>query len=96
MKSSSSASDNDDDYDDNRDYECEHMRLVKHTHSAQEQSECQTRETMNKLGDSIIKPDEDIKVLINEVKELKEVIKNLSGTTLGKIDRIRFKKSSYR
>jgi hypothetical protein len=72
MRSSSSASDNDDGYDDNRDYEGEHMRPVKHTHSAQEQSERQTQETMNKLDDSIIKPDEDIKVLINEVKELKE------------------------
>jgi predicted RNase H-like nuclease (RuvC/YqgF family) len=80
MRSPSSASENDG--NNNRDYEGEHMRLVKHTPSAEEQSERQTRETMNKLKDSIIKLDDDIKVLTNEVKELKEIIKNLSGTTL--------------
>jgi hypothetical protein len=73
-----------DDDDNNRDYEGEHMRLVKHTPSAQEQSERYTRDTMDKLNDSIVDIDDDIKVLINEVKELKEVIKNLSGTTLKK------------
>ena len=83
MRSQSSTSDDDD--DDNRDYEAEHMRLVKHTPSAQQQSERQTREIMNKLNNSIIDLDDDIKVLINEVKELKEVIKNLSGTKLNKL-----------
>ncbi|MDQ3967596.1 MAG: hypothetical protein M3275_04275 [Thermoproteota archaeon] len=69
-----------DDDDNNRDYEGEHMRLVKHTPSAEEQSERYTRDTMDKLSDSIVDLDDEIKVLINEVKELKEVIKNLSGT----------------
>jgi hypothetical protein len=39
---------------------------------------------MDKLNNSIVGLDDDIKVLINEVKELKEVIKNLRGTTLKK------------
>jgi hypothetical protein len=82
MRSSSSASDNHD--ENNRGYEGEHMRLVKHTPSSQEQGERQTRETVNKLNDSIIDLDDDIKVLVKEVKELKDVIKNLSGTTLKK------------
>jgi hypothetical protein len=69
----------DDDDDDNRDYEGEHMRLVKHTPSAQEQSERYTRDTMDKLNNSIVDLDDDVKVLINEVKELKEVIKNIRG-----------------
>jgi hypothetical protein len=82
MRLQSSTSDDD---DNNRDYEAEHMRLVKHSPSAQEQSERQTRETMNKLNDSIIDLGDDIKVLINEVKELKEIIKNLGGTKLNKL-----------
>jgi septal ring factor EnvC (AmiA/AmiB activator) len=64
----------------NRDYEGEHMRLVKHTPSAQEQSERYTRDTMDKLNTSIVDLDDDIKALINEVKELKEFIKNIRGT----------------
>jgi hypothetical protein len=59
------------DDDNNRDYEGEHMRLVKHTPSAQELSERYTRDTMDKLNNSIVDLDDDIKVLINEVKELK-------------------------
>ena len=35
-------------------------------------------ETMNKLNDSSIDPDDDIKILINEVKELNEITKNIS------------------
>ncbi len=35
---------------------------------------------MDKLNNSIADLDDDIKVLINEVKELKEVIKNIRGT----------------
>lgn len=65
------GSSTDDDDDNNRDYEGEHMRLVKHTPSAQEQSERYTRDSMDKLNDSIVDLDDDIKVLINEVKELK-------------------------
>jgi hypothetical protein len=70
--------------DNNRDYESEHMRLVKHTPSAQEKGERHTREAMNKLNNSIIDLDDDITILIDEVKELKEAIKNISGTMLKK------------
>jgi hypothetical protein len=34
---------------------------------------------MDKLNNSIVDLDDDVKVLINEVKELKEVIKNIRG-----------------
>jgi hypothetical protein len=59
------------------------MRLIKHRRpSEQEKSDLHAREIMNKLNDSIINLDNDIRILISEIKGLQETIKNLSSTTL--------------
>jgi hypothetical protein len=61
------------------------MRLIKHRRpSEQEKSDRHAREIMNKLNDSIINLDNDIRILITEIKELRETITNLSSTTLKK------------
>jgi hypothetical protein len=83
MSSPSSTSD-DEDEKNNRDYEGDHMRLIKHRPSEQEKSDRHALEIMNKLNDSIINLDNDIRILITEIKELQETIKNLNSTTLKK------------
>jgi hypothetical protein len=51
MRSSSSSTSDDEDEKNNRDYEGDHMRLIKHRRpSEQEKSDRHTREIMNKLN----------------------------------------------
>jgi hypothetical protein len=82
---SSSSTSYDEDEKNNRDYEGDHMRLIKHGRSSeQEKSDRHAREIMNKLNESIINLDNDIRILTTEIKELQETIKNLSSKTLKK------------
>jgi hypothetical protein len=82
----SSSSTSDDEHEKkNRDYEGDHIRLIKHRRpSEQEKSDRHAREIMNKLNESIINLDNDIRILITEIKELQETVKNLNSSTLKK------------